>query len=129
MMCDFLMLVVLMTISYTIGSVCSAVIVSRIYHLPDPKQNGSNNPGATNVLRLAGKKYAIIVLIADGLKGFLPVFVAHLWNVSLVTQSYLCFAVTLGHIYPIFFRFKGGKGVATAVGALWGLNLLLGSAI
>lgn len=116
----------IMLISYLCGSVCSAIIVSRLFGLPDPRSEGSKNPGATNVLRLAGKKYASIVLLADILKGLIPVVFARLLGADLMTVSFACFFAVLGHIYPVFFGFKGGKGVATALGALLGLNLLLG---
>jgi glycerol-3-phosphate acyltransferase PlsY len=113
-------------IAYLIGSVCSAVIVSRIFGLPDPRIEGSKNPGATNVLRLAGKKYAVIVLLADMLKGFLPVLLAHAISASPTVLGFTCFAAVLGHMYPLFFGFKGGKGVATAIGAMFGFQLYLG---
>lgn len=113
-------------ISYLIGSVCSAVIVSQLFALPDPRIEGSQNPGATNVLRLAGKKYALIVLLADMLKGFLPVILAKLLGAGVITLSFTALAAVLGHMYPVFFSFKGGKGVATAIGALLGVHLVLG---
>jgi glycerol-3-phosphate acyltransferase PlsY len=114
------------TMGYLIGSICSAVIVSRIFDLPDPRSQGSNNPGATNVLRLSGKKYAAIVLVVDMLKGFLPVLIAKLLGAGPVILGFTCFAAVLGHMYPIFFRFHGGKGVATALGALLGFSFFLG---
>ena len=113
-------------IGYLFGSVCSAVIVCRLFSLPDPRTEGSKNPGATNVLRIAGKKYAIIVLITDMLKGFLPVFLAHLLGANPTVLGFVCLASVLGHIYPVFFNFVGGKGVATALGALLGFNWMLG---
>ena len=112
--------------SYLLGSICSAVLVSKIFNLPDPRLSGSNNPGATNVLRLSGKKYAIIVLLADVLKGFLPVAIANLCHVNHLTLSFIGLAAVIGHIYPIFFKFQGGKGVATALGVLFGINIILG---
>lgn len=120
---------VVVTIGYLSGSVCSAVIVSNIFALPDPRQEGSKNPGATNMLRLAGKKYAIIVLFADLLKGLLPVLLAKLLDASTAAISFTCFAAVMGHMYPIFFGFKGGKGVATALGALLGLHFIMGVAV
>jgi len=113
-------------IAYAIGSICSAVIVCKIFTLPDPRTTGSNNPGATNVLRIAGKKYAILVLVADMLKGFLPVLIGQLLGMHQSFLAFLACAAVVGHIYPIFFQFKGGKGVATAIGALLGLNITLG---
>jgi acyl phosphate:glycerol-3-phosphate acyltransferase len=116
-------------ISYLIGSICSAVLISKLYNLPDPRQSGSNNPGATNVLRLAGKKYAAIVLLADSLKGLIPVAIANLFHANPIILGCMSIAAVVGHIYPIFFKFKGGKGVATTLGVLFGLNILLGLAV
>ncbi len=116
-------------IAYLLGSVCSAVIICRLFSLPDPRTEGSKNPGATNVLRIAGKKYAAIVLATDMLKGFLPVFLAKLLGANSTTIGYICLAAVLGHIYPIFFNYKGGKGVATTLGALLGFNWLLGGMV
>jgi glycerol-3-phosphate acyltransferase PlsY len=113
-------------IAYLFGSLCSAIIVCRLFDLPDPRIEGSKNPGATNVLRLAGKKYAAIVLFSDMLKGFIPVFLGLWLGVGSTTLGFICFAVVFGHMYPIFFGFQGGKGVATAIGALFGLNYILG---
>lgn len=118
--------IIYVIVGYLVGSVCSAVIVCRLFCLPDPRTAGSNNPGATNVLRIAGPKCAIIVLVADMLKGFLPVFLAKLLGVHYAVLGYICLAAVLGHMFPIFFKFKGGKGVATALGAFLGLNWLLG---
>ena len=116
----------LIATTYFIGSLSSAIIVCKLWGLPDPRSQGSNNPGATNVLRIGGKLPAIITLLGDGSKGFVPtLLVAQLgfpdWMIGCVMLAAL-----LGHIYPIFFGFKGGKGVATAMGAFLGLNHLLG---
>lgn len=118
-----------MVMGYLVGSVCSAVIVCRLFSLPDPRTEGSKNPGATNVLRIAGPKCAIIVLIADMLKGFLPVFLAKLLGANANTLSWICLAAVFGHMFPLFFKFKGGKGVATALGAMLGLNWLIGGMV
>lgn len=115
-----------MVIGYLVGSISSAVIVCRLFDLPDPRTEGSQNPGATNVLRLAGKQYAAIVLLADMLKGLLPVLLAQLLGAGPIIVGFTCFAAVVGHMYPIFFNFKGGKGVATAMGALLGFHFLLG---
>ena len=115
-----------LTTGYLIGSICSAVIVSQLFNLPDPRTEGSKNPGATNVLRLSGKKYAAIVLIVDMLKGFLPVLLAKMLGAGPVILGFTCCAAVLGHMYPLFFKFQGGKGVATALGALLGFNFILG---
>ncbi|MFY7697477.1 MAG: glycerol-3-phosphate 1-O-acyltransferase PlsY [Legionella sp.] len=118
-----------MILSYLSGSVCSAVIVSKLCGLPDPCSAGSKNPGATNVLRLAGKKYAIIVLLADMMKGFIPVFLAKIANIEVEQTSLIGLAAIIGHMYPIFFKFKGGKGVATTLGALIGMDYILAVAV
>ncbi|VEG92172.1 glycerol-3-phosphate 1-O-acyltransferase PlsY [Legionella spiritensis] len=128
-MVDFLLFVLVVAIGYLFGSFSSAIIVSRVFSLPDPRVGGSKNPGATNVLRLAGKKYAVLVLIADVLKGVIPVAIARLFEVNPLTLGFVCFAAVMGHIYPVFFGFKGGKGVATAIGALFCLNLILGGMV
>ncbi|CDZ76726.1 G3P acyltransferase [Legionella massiliensis] len=113
-------------VGYLFGSVCSAVIVSQLFSLPDPRTEGSKNPGATNVLRLAGKKYAAIVLLGDMLKGLLPVLLAKILGADHVAICFTALAAVIGHMYPVFFRFHGGKGVATALGALLGVNFILG---
>jgi len=125
-MLSFTVALMSVLIAYLFGSICSAVIVSKLCHLKDPRLEGSKNPGATNVLRLSGKKYAVIVLLVDMLKGTLPVLLAHLFGLHPFVLGVVCLAAVLGHIYPIFFNFKGGKGVATALGALLGLSPLLG---
>jgi glycerol-3-phosphate acyltransferase PlsY len=108
------------------GSICSAVIVCRVFNLPNPITEGSKNPGATNVLRIAGKKYAALVLVVDLLKGTLPVVLAKVLGVPPVVTSLTVLAAVLGHMYPVFFDFKGGKGVATAIGALLGFQFIVG---
>lgn len=113
-------------LAYLVGSICSAVIVCSLCNLPDPRLEGSKNPGATNVLRISGKKYAAVVLLADMLKGFLPVLIAKFFGAGPTFLGFMCLAAVLGHIYPLFFNFKGGKGVATALGALFGLYWMLG---
>ncbi len=115
--------------AYLMGSLSSAVIVCRLFKMPDPRTQGSKNPGATNVLRTAGKKYAAIVLVADMLKGFIPVLLAKSLGASPATLGFTCFAAVLGHIFPVFFNFRGGKGVATALGAFFGLQFMMGIVI
>ncbi|MBA2649011.1 MAG: glycerol-3-phosphate 1-O-acyltransferase PlsY [Legionella sp.] len=112
-------------LGYLMGSISSAVIVSRLFSLPDPRLQGSKNPGATNMLRLAGKQYAALVMMADVLKGLIPVMLAILLANPMVA-SYTALAAVFGHMYPVFFEFKGGKGVATAIGGLIGLQVVLG---
>lgn len=121
-----LLFIFLVTIAYLSGSLCSAIIVSKLFSLPDPRTEGSKNPGATNVLRLSGKKYAAMVFLGDMLKGLLPMLLGHLLGASTLTLGFTALAAVLGHVYPIFFSFKGGKGVATAIGACLGLNFMLG---
>ncbi len=125
-MLTILIPIFLLAVAYLSGSVCSAVFVCRFFDLPDPRTKGSRNPGATNVLRLAGKKYAMMVLFVDMLKGYLPLLLAQFFDVSLLTLSLTCFAAVLGHMFPVFFGFKGGKGVATTLGAMFGLHFMLG---
>ena len=117
-----LLLIGLIFCAFLLGSVSTAVIVCRYMSLPDPRAVGSHNPGTTNVLRIGGKKAAVIVLIGDGLKGFLPVGCAQLLGLDLWSSSLVALAAFLGHTYPIFHRFKGGKGVATFLGALFALD-------
>lgn len=115
--------------AYLCGSVSSAILVCRIARLPDPRENGSGNPGATNVLRIGGRVAAAAVLVFDILKGMLPVWLAYKLNVSPLYLGLTAIAACLGHIYPVFFHFRGGKGVATAFGAIapigWDLTGLM----
>jgi glycerol-3-phosphate acyltransferase PlsY len=119
-------------LSYLLGSLSFAVIVSRALGMPDPRGYGSGNPGATNVLRSGNKGAALATLVLDALKGWVPVFVIRLVGPDLGmdagTAALAGLAAFLGHLYPIFFGFKGGKGVATAAGALLGIDWLLGLA-
>ena len=107
--------------AYLLGSVSSAVLVCRLMGLPDPRTQGSNNPGATNVLRIGGKKAAAITLVGDSLKGVIPLLVGHLLHAVPLALAGAGLAAFLGHIYPVFFGFRGGKGVATALGVQIGL--------
>lgn len=119
----------LIVFSYLLGSISTAVIVSRLLSLPDPREEGSKNPGATNVLRLGGKKAAVITLIGDALKGAIPVLLANVLQVPETFVAAVGLAAFLGHLYPIFFAFKGGKGVATALGVLTGLSPWVGLSV
>ena len=103
---------------YLLGSLSSAIIACHLAGLPDPRTQGSGNPGATNVLRVGGKKIAALTLAGDIIKGVIPVLLAKLYGASLDLQITIGLATFLGHLYPVFFRFKGGKGVATAIGVL-----------
>lgn len=109
---------ILIILAYLLGSISSAVLICRVCHLPDPRNQGSKNPGATNVLRVGGKWAAIGVLICDILKGMLPVWGSYYLGIEPLMLGFIGVAACLGHIYPIFFHFKGGKGVATAVGTM-----------
>jgi len=111
---------------YLIGSVSSAVIVSKLMGLEDPRSSGSGNPGATNVLRLGGKKAAAITLIFDIVKGLAPVLIARQFTDDGWIIGLTGLAAFLGHLFPLFFGFKGGKGVATALGVLFGFSGWLG---
>ncbi len=122
---DFILSSVLILTAYLFGSISAAIIVCKVMGLPDPRTQGSNNPGATNVLRIGGKKPAVITLIVDMLKGFLPVMLAVLLKSDELTLSLVAIAAFLGHLYPVFFGFKGGKGVATALGVILGLNWMV----
>ncbi len=126
--CGFYLIMVLglllIASAYLIGSVASAVVVCRVMNLPDPRSGGSRNPGATNVLRVGGKTAAALTLTGDVLKGLLPVLLARALSSELVVAA-SALAAFLGHLYPLYFGFKGGKGVATAFGAAAGLALPL----
>jgi glycerol-3-phosphate acyltransferase PlsY len=123
---DVLIPLAVVVASYLTGSLSFAVIVSRLMGLNDPRSYGSKNPGATNVLRSGNKKAAILTLLLDAVKGWLPVAMVLAWGpahglgVSVAALAGL--AAFLGHLYPVFFGFVGGKGVATAVGVLVGVN-------
>jgi len=114
---------------YLLGSLSSAIIVCKLMGLPDPRTLGSNNPGATNVLRFGGKKAAAIALFGDMIKGVIPVVVAQFLNANDLTLGLVGFAAFIGHLYPVFFGFKGGKGVATAFGVYLALYWQMGLAV
>ena len=118
--------------AYLMGSLSFAVLVSRIMGLADPRSYGSQNPGATNVLRSGNKLAAALTLLLDGVKGWLPVWAVSqhgaVWGLGEATLALAALAAFAGHVWPVFFRFKGGKGVATAAGVLFGIEPLLGFA-
>ncbi len=124
-----LLTVSLVLLAYLMGSLSSAIIMCRLFSLPDPRSQGSGNPGATNVLRFGGRKIAIMVLTGDILKGLIPVLVATYAGLAPAGIALVGVAAFLGHLYPVFFGFQGGKGVATALGVLLGMSWLLGLAI
>lgn len=111
---------------YLFGSLSSAIIICRLSGLPDPRSQGSGNPGATNVMRIGGKKAAAATLAGDMLKGLIPVLIARALNADILIQSLVAVAAFLGHLFPVFFGFRGGKGVATALGLLLGLHWPVG---
>jgi len=118
--------------AYLLGSISTAIIVCRMMGLPDPREGGSGNPGATNVLRIGGekgKKAAGITLAFDMLKGLLPVLIAHWLGLGTLSIALIGFAAFVGHLYPVFFGFKGGKGVATMLGVMFGLSFPIGLAV
>ena len=119
--------------AYLIGSLSFAVIVSKAMGLSDPRSYGSKNPGATNVLRSGRKQAAIATLVLDALKGFLPVFAVQMWGkhfgMADGTVAMVAFGAFIGHVFPVFFQFKGGKGVATAAGVAFGVHWVLGLAV
>jgi acyl phosphate:glycerol-3-phosphate acyltransferase len=118
--------------AYLLGSLAFAVIVSRVMGLSDPRTFGSKNPGATNVLRSGSKAAAIVTLLLDALKGFVPVMLVRAYGnrygMGDGTVAMVALAAFLGHLYPVFFRFQGGKGVATFIGAVFGIHWVLGIA-
>ncbi|WP_440889787.1 glycerol-3-phosphate 1-O-acyltransferase PlsY [Vibrio sp. WZ-1] len=119
---DALALIMTMA-AYLLGSISSAVLICRLLKLPDPRDVGSNNPGATNVLRIGGKGAAAAVLLCDMLKGTIPVWSGYFLGIDPIILGVVAIAACLGHMYPIFFHFKGGKGVATALGAIAPIGL------
>ena len=129
---DYVYSIAAVVLAYLMGSLSFAIIVSRLMGLKDPRSYGSNNPGATNVLRSGNKMAAVATLLLDGLKGWLPVVLVKWfgkeYGLEDGTIAAVAFAAFLGHLYPVFFKFQGGKGVATAAGALLGIEWLLGLA-
>ncbi len=119
----------LILIAYLFGSLNSAIILCKALSLPDPREQGSGNPGATNVLRFGGKKLAASVLFFDILKGVIPVLIALIIGMEQALIAVVAFAAFIGHLYPLFFKFKGGKGVATAFGVLVTMNWMVGLSI
>lgn len=120
---------ILVIAAYLLGSVSSAIVVCQLMGLPDPRTQGSHNPGATNVLRIGGKKAAAITLLGDTLKGLLPMLLAHALSANPMLLAFVGLAAFLGHLYPLWFRFQGGKGVATALGVQIGLYWVVGGAV
>lgn len=121
-----LQLIVWPLLGYLLGSISSAVIVARLFKLDDPRHSGSGNPGATNVLRTGGKAAALLTLIGDMGKGVVAVLLAQHFDASVPAIALTAIAAFLGHLYPLYFSFKGGKGVATAIGIYFALSWQLG---
>lgn len=109
--------------AYLFGSLSGAMILTRLMHFQDPRSQGSKNPGATNMVRLHGARIGFLVLVIDVLKGMIPVYIAYRFHLPAVYLGVIAIAVCLGHIFPCFFKFHGGKGVATAFGALLLISL------
>jgi len=120
------MSIISIIIAYLLGSVSTAIVVSKLFNLEDPRITGSGNPGATNMLRLGGKGLAGFVLAGDLLKGVLAILIGKLFGLSSFALGFVALAAVAGHILPVFASFQGGKGVATAIGCCFGLNLILG---
>ena len=119
----WLLTIILIIFAYLLGSISSAILICRLLNLPDPRTQGSNNPGATNVLRISNKRTAAAVLAFDILKGTIPVWGAYFFGLEPIFLGAIAVAACLGHMYPIFFNFKGGKAVATAFGVLLPIGL------
>lgn len=117
---------ILIVTAYLLGSVSAAILVCRAIGAPDPRTVGSGNPGATNVLRVAGKKAAAATLLGDALKGLVPVLLGRAVGLDVDALGAIGLAAFLGHLYPVFFEFQGGKGVATFIGAMLGIAPLIG---
>ena len=120
--------VVWIVAAYLLGSIAFGIVVSKLFGLPDPRTVGSGNPGATNVLRSGKKLAAALTLLGDVVKGWLPVWLALQSDMLMWVVAYVSLAVFIGHLYPIFYKFKGGKGVATALGVMLAISPLLGLA-
>lgn len=118
--------IIFIVLAYLCGSLNFAIIFCKLFGLPDPRSQGSGNPGATNVLRFGGKKLALAVIIGDALKGVAPVLIAHSLSIDGIWLSWVALAAVLGHMYPLFFKFQGGKGVATTLGAILALSWPVG---
>tara|TARA_R110000868_G_scaffold318028_1_gene578794 strand:+ start:8877 stop:9464 length:588 start_codon:yes stop_codon:yes gene_type:complete len=120
--------IIFIIIAYLFGSINSAILVCKLLGLPDPRGEGSGNPGTTNVLRLGGKVPAIIVLLLDILKGVIPLLAAKMFGLLDLSVGLVAVAAVLGHVFPLYFKFQGGKGVATLIGVLFAIHWMLGLA-
>lgn len=113
--------------AYLLGSLSTAIVVCRVIGATDPREAGSRNPGATNVLRIAGKGPAAVTLLGDSAKGLIPVLIGHALGLDATWLAAIALAAFLGHLYPVYYGFEGGKGVATFIGVTLALNPLLGA--
>tara|TARA_Y100000817_G_scaffold314337_1_gene312849 strand:+ start:1711 stop:2301 length:591 start_codon:yes stop_codon:yes gene_type:complete len=111
---------------YIIGSIPFAIVISKIFSLPDPRSFGSNNPGATNVMRSGNKLAGFLTFLFDFMKGFIPIFVLKIYGIENLILCVFSIAIILGHIFSVFLKFKGGKGVAVSFGVLLGINFTMG---
>lgn len=123
-MFNLIALIIAIAAAYALGSVNTAIIYCKFMGLEDPRKQGSNNPGATNVMRMAGKQAAAIILVADVAKGFIAVLIGRVLGLDGFMLGMVAVAATTGHMFPFLFEFKGGKGVATAFGAVLGITLV-----
>lgn len=121
--------IVFVIAAYLLGSISFAVVTSKLFDLPDPRSYGSGNPGATNVLRSGKKAAAALTLFGDAAKGWIAVFLAIQFDLSAMQVALIALAVFAGHLFPVFLKFKGGKGVATALGVLLALSVWMGLAV
>jgi len=126
---DVVNMTLLVIVAYLFGSISTAIIVCKLMKLPDPRSEGSHNPGATNVLKIGGEKAAAFTLFGDFLKGLVPVLISVYFGADELTLALVAVAAFFGHLYPLFFNFKGGKGVATAFGVILGLSLPVAVAV
>lgn len=122
-----LLTLIMVAVAYLLGSISNAILICQFLGLPDPRTIGSKNPGATNVLRISNKLTALMVLMLDVLKGTIPVWGAYFLKIEPLYLGLVGVAACLGHMYPVFFNFKGGKAVATALGTLLPIGLTLGA--
>lgn len=125
---DFITLALILLGTYLLASLSAAIIVCKLFGLPDPRTTGSKNPGATNVLRIGSKLPAFLTLLGDILKGFLPVLLTQLTLQQPTLTAGVVLCAFLGHCFPVYYRFQGGKGVATALGGLFGFHWMIGAA-
>lgn len=123
---NYLNTILFVGLAYLVGSISTAIITCKIFGIEDPRKTGSNNPGATNVLRHGGKKAAIITLLGDMLKGLIPVLIAVQFQADMLTVALTGLFALLGHVFPLYYGFKGGKGVATFYGVIFGITWQIG---